>query len=110
MPRASARDAAAPMTPIRDQVRIAVERAWDRAVASGTLPTWPEGAGRPSVEVERPADAVHGDFASNLAMRLARPYRMAPLAIATALAGELAAESESDPAATPVRAAEVAPP
>ena len=79
-------------------------------MAAGTLPAWPEGASRPSVEVERPADAVHGDFASNLAMRLARPYRMAPLAIATALAGELAAESESDPAATPVRAAEVAPP
>jgi arginyl-tRNA synthetase len=98
------------MQPIREQVRLAVERACDRAVAGGALPSWPDGADRPRVEVERPADAVHGDFASNLAMRLARPYRMAPLSIAAALAAELDAESEGEPGATPVRAAEVAPP
>ena len=63
---------------IREQVRAAVGRAWDRAVAAGALPTWPEEATKPTVEVERPADPVHGDFASNLAMKLARPYRMAP--------------------------------
>jgi arginyl-tRNA synthetase len=91
--------------PIRDQVRDAVGRAWGRAVAAGSLPAWPEGSERPSVEVERPADAVHGDFASNLAMRLARPYRMAPLAIAVALAAELTAD-----ATTPVATAEVAAP
>ncbi len=95
--------------PIRDQVREAVGRAWGRAVAAGSLPAWPEGAERPSVEVERPADPVHGDFASNLAMRLARPYRMAPLAIAAALAAELAAEFAAD-ATTPVATAEVAAP
>ncbi len=63
----------------------------------------------PQVEVERPADPVHGDFASNLAMKLARPYRMAPLAIATALAAELTAEAADDPA-SPIVAAEVAAP
>ena len=97
-------------TPIRGQVRAAVGRAWDRAVSAGTLPAWPEDAVRPEVEVERPADPVHGDFASNLAMRLARPYRMAPLAIASALAAELIAEATRDPGVTPVAVAEVAPP
>ena len=96
--------------PIRDLVRAAVARAWERAVASGALPTWPEGAEPPAVEVERPADAVHGDFASNLAMRLARPYRMAPTAIADALATELVAEATTDRASTPVASADVAAP
>ena len=97
-------------SPIRARVQAAVSRAWDRAVESGTLPSWPDDAPKPRVEVERPADPVHGDFASNLAMRLARPYRMAPLAIASALAVELSAESENDPGATPVGSAQVAPP
>ena len=54
------------------------------------LPAWPDRRDPPPVEIERPADPEHGDFASNLALKLARPYRMAPLAIANALAAELA--------------------
>ncbi len=96
--------------PIRAQAGAAVGRAWDRAVAAGALPTWPDDVVRPTVEVERPADPVHGDLASNLAMKLARPYRMAPLAIATALATELTVEATDPSAATPVASAEVAPP
>jgi arginyl-tRNA synthetase len=96
--------------PIRGQVRAAVGRAWDRAVTAGSLPAWPADAARPAVEVERPADHVHGDFATNLAMKLARPYRMPPLAIASALAAELAGESARDIGTTPVASAEVAPP
>ena len=95
---------------IRDLVREAVERAWAGAMASGALPAWPADAVRPAVEVERPADAVHGDFASNLAMRLARPLRMPPLAIATALAAELVAAAAIDATSSPVLAADVAPP
>ena len=100
MPEATVRDAPTPIQPIRDRVRAAVRLAWDRAAATGALPSWPRGATRPSVEVERPADPAHGDFASNLAMKLARPYRMAPLAIATALARELDRETADDPDAT----------
>jgi arginyl-tRNA synthetase len=107
---ATADVAPSPTVTIRAAVRAAVERAWDRAVAGGTLPAMPEDATRPTVEVERPADPVHGDFASNLAMRLARPYRMAPLAIAEALAAELRTEAADDPASTPILAAEVAAP
>jgi arginyl-tRNA synthetase len=39
-----------------------------------------------AVDVERPANPEHGDLATNLALRLARPLRMAPAAIAGALA------------------------
>jgi arginyl-tRNA synthetase len=95
---------------LRSLVRGAIERAWSRAVASGALPVPPADGSRPDVEVERPADPAHGDFASTLAMKLARPYRMAPLAIASALADELAREVADDPGATPLASAEVAAP
>src|SRR4051812_48939943 len=100
-----------PVAPgLRSDVRAAVGRAWERAVASGSLPSWPDEAERPAIDVARPADPAHGDFASNLAMKLSRPYRMAPLAIGAALADEVSAEAERDPGSTPVAAAEVAPP
>ena len=98
------------LPPIRAQARAAVARAWDRAVASGALPDFPADATRPPVEIERPADSAHGDFASNLAMKLARPYRMAPLAIAQALAAEVTNEAAADPTSTPIASADVAPP
>jgi arginyl-tRNA synthetase len=87
-----------------------MERAWARGVESGSLPAMPPDAPRPTVEIERPADAVHGDFAGNLAMKLARPYRMAPLAIASVLAAELTDEIARDPGHTPIATAEVAAP
>ena len=96
--------------PIRTLVRAAIDRAWTASVGAGDLPPMPDGAARPSVEVERPADATHGDFATNLAMKLARPYRMPPLAIAGHLAGQLAREAANDPGGTPVATVEVAPP
>lgn len=96
--------------PIRSQARAAVERAWARAIESGALPAVPDDAGAPTVEIERPAKPEHGDLASNLAMKLARPYRRAPLDIARVLAGEIAGDAERDPAATPIAAVEVAPP
>jgi arginyl-tRNA synthetase len=102
--------AAPPFLPVRAQVRAALQRAWDAAVAAGTLPGLPPDAVRPTVEVERPADPVHGDLASNLAMKLARPYRMAPLAIANVIAEALNREVAADPTATPIASAEVAAP
>ena len=92
--------------PIRTRVREAVEAAWERAIAAGALPPI-DPADRPAVEVERPAKPEHGDFASNLAMKLARPYRQRPLDIATALAEALAAGTGPD---SPVAHAEPAPP
>ena len=82
--------------PIRDLAGNAIERAWASAIAAGTLPPLPDDAAAPEVEVERPASEEHGDLATNLAMKLARPYRMSPLAIATALADELMNDSGAD--------------
>ena len=42
--------------------------------------------------VERPKDARHGDYATNLAMQLARPLRQNPRALAEKLIAELRAK------------------
>jgi arginyl-tRNA synthetase len=74
---------------IRTRVREAVLRAWHDAEAGGRLPPLDAGVVRPAVEVERPANPAHGDLASNLALKLARPMRRAPMDIAEAVASEL---------------------
>jgi arginyl-tRNA synthetase len=83
-------DTPAASAPIRSQVRAAIEGAWRRAIETGTLPALPGDSPAIEVEVERPSHPEYGDLATNLAMKLARPYRRAPLAIAQALADELA--------------------
>jgi arginyl-tRNA synthetase len=93
---------------VRSQVRAAIDQAWTRAVTAGALPALPDDATRPPVEVARPANAEHGDLATNLAMKLARPYRMAPLAIASALAAELDPDAAGPD--SPIASAEVAAP
>lgn len=47
------------------------------------------GAGPVEIEIERPKSAQHGDYASNLAMQLAKPLRRSPRDIASALIGAL---------------------
>ena len=69
--------------------RASVEAAWRRAVASGALPPLPD-ATAAVVAIERPANAEHGDLATNLALRLARPLRLPPAAIAAAIADAVA--------------------
>jgi arginyl-tRNA synthetase len=54
-----------------------------------------DAAARPAVEVERPADRAHGDLATNLALRLARPMRRPPLVIAESLVAALRADPTS---------------
>ena len=96
--------------PLRSQVRDAVRRAWDEAVAGGGLPDAAVGAVLPEVEVEHPADPDHGDLATNLALKLARPYRRPPLEIATLLAAKLVRDRGVDGRPSPIEAVEVAPP
>jgi arginyl-tRNA synthetase len=97
--------------PIRTSVRAEVADAWTAAVERGSLPADPDASTLQAVEVERPADPAHGDFASNLAMRLAKPYRMSPIAIAEALAAELgSAPPGRDRQATSVGTVEIAAP
>lgn len=50
-----------------------------------------------AVAVERPGDPTHGDYATNIAMRLAKPLRLAPLQIAEAIGARvLAQRSDGD--------------
>ncbi|MBP7242024.1 arginine--tRNA ligase [Amaricoccus sp.] len=68
------------------EVKAHVAAAVGRLAAAGALPA---GLDLSAVSVEPPRDAAHGDMATNAAMALARPARMSPRDIATALAGEL---------------------
>ncbi len=77
--------------PIRHVVRDRLVAAWQHAVKDGTLPAVPDGAEAIPVEVARPADPQHGDLATNLGLKLARPLRRPPMAIAEALAAALRA-------------------
>jgi arginyl-tRNA synthetase len=99
-----------PIRTLRSAARAAIGRAWDRAIASGALPRLPESEPTPPIEVERPANPEHGDLSTNLAMKLARPCRTAPMSIAMALAQEIAREAAMDPTTTPIASAEVAAP
>ncbi|MBI2781953.1 MAG: arginine--tRNA ligase [Chloroflexi bacterium] len=81
---------------LRAAARNAVGAAFERAIASGRLPDVPE-ARAAEIEVSRPAKPEHGDLAANLALRLAKPLRMAPIAIATALAEAMVEVRAADP-------------
>jgi arginyl-tRNA synthetase len=70
---------------VRSRVRAIVESAWASSVVHGALQELDEDQ-RPDVVVERPVNPDHGDLATNLAMRLARPLRRSPLQIAESLA------------------------
>jgi arginyl-tRNA synthetase len=96
--------------PLRTQVRDALDEAWRSATTSGGLPEIADDAARPAIEVEHPTNPEHGDLASNLAMKLARPVRRPPLEIATLLAAKLVRGAAADGSLSPVEAAEVAPP
>jgi arginyl-tRNA synthetase len=78
------------------------------AIAAGLLAAsdalgWGDAARAVPVEIERPADKDHGDYAANVAMRLARPLKKPPLEIAKAIA-------ERIPAGDMIAAVEVAAP
>jgi arginyl-tRNA synthetase len=95
------------MATLRSKTRDAVRRGLEHAIATRRLPDVPE-ARATEVEVSRPASTEHGDVATNLALKLARPLRMAPPAIAAVLAEEISAEVGTEGSA--VAAAEAAGP
>src|SRR5687767_2333344 len=63
---------------IRDEIRELILDAVRRAQDAHELPA----VAIPDVTVERPSKDEHGDYASSIALRMARVARMAPLAIA----------------------------
>jgi arginyl-tRNA synthetase len=84
---------------VRNDIARLVDEAAKAAQAAGEIPS----VGLPEPAVERPARPEHGDYASNLPMRLARTARLAPMALAEAIAKRL-------PAADAVGEVQVAPP
>jgi arginyl-tRNA synthetase len=76
------------MTP--EALAAAVSTAINAAIAAGTLPLDPA-AVPADIVIERPRNPEHGDYATNVAMRLAKPAGMPPRDVATVIAGQLAA-------------------
>ncbi|HYM16372.1 MAG TPA: arginine--tRNA ligase [Dehalococcoidia bacterium] len=84
---------------IRDDLARTVEQAAQSAMADGALPR----TVLPEIVIERPARPEHGDYATNLPLRLARAARANPLDLARTLASRIPLEG-------PLSAAEAAPP
>ena len=90
---------------LREQVRQAVEAAW-QAARGRAAPT--RRAARNAGHHRAPGRRRAGDFATTIALRLAKPYRRPPLEIAKAIAAHVTTTA-TDPG-SPIAAVEVAPP
>jgi arginyl-tRNA synthetase len=66
---------------IRDELQKVIEAAVARAQADGSLPS----SAVPETTVERATNEAHGDYATPLALKLARAARMSPMAIAAVI-------------------------
>ena len=74
------------MTTVREMLRDLIVGVVQRAQQQGVFPS----VAVPEVTVETPQNPEHGDYASNIALRMARTARMDPMAIALALANQMA--------------------
>src|SRR5690606_8999550 len=83
-PRASGH----PEQTMKDSVRQLIQQALSRLTDEGVLP---EGLS-PSIQVENTKDRTHGDFASNIALMLAKPAGMKPRELAQRLIEALPAD------------------
>ena len=75
---------------MKDSIRHLIQQALTRLTAEGVLP---EGLS-PTIQVENTKDKTHGDFASNIAMMLAKPAAMKPRDIAQKLIEALPADPQ----------------
>lgn len=66
---------------LKDQLKKILESSLTSAIAQGNLPE----IDLPDIQIERTKDKTHGDFASNIAMMLAKPAKMNPRQIATTI-------------------------
>jgi arginyl-tRNA synthetase len=90
---------------LRSQVKQAIEAARRQIRAELPQPDEPLDV---ATDVERPADPTRGDFASTVALKLAKPLRRPPMQIAQAIAAHVATTA-TDPD-SPIASVEVAPP
>ena len=74
---------------MKDTIRHLIQQALTRLTAEGVLP---EGLS-PVIQVENTKDKSNGDFASNIAMMLAKPAGMKPRDLAEKLINALPASS-----------------
>jgi arginyl-tRNA synthetase len=70
---------------IKHEIEAAIASAVQKAQQMGELPA----LAVPDVPVERPQRPEHGDYASNLPLRLARSAQMNPMKLAAMIAGRL---------------------
>ena len=75
---------------MKEQLRACILKGIEGCFADGTLTS----GALPAVSVEKPAHPEHGDFATNVAMQMAKPERKSPRAIAEILVAKLAGSSE----------------
>ena len=75
---------------MKDSIRHLIQQALTRLTAEGVLP---EGLS-PTIQVENTKDKTHGDFASNIAMMLAKPAAMKPRDLAQKLIDALPADTQ----------------
>ena len=79
---------------MKDTIRQLIQQALTRLTQEGVLP---EGLS-PAIQVENTKDKSHGDFASNIAMMLAKPAGLKPRDLAEKLINAVA--TWSDPSKT----------
>jgi len=72
---------------LKDQLQALIEQAIDALRQDGTLP----GDTAVDVQVTRTKDKAHGDFATNVALQLAKPARKKPRDVAEAIVARLPA-------------------
>ncbi|HEU4655614.1 MAG TPA: arginine--tRNA ligase [Steroidobacteraceae bacterium] len=72
-------------------MKYQVERLVQAALATLPADVLPADILKPNVDVERTRDAAHGDFATNVALQLAKPARRNPRQLAQAIADALPA-------------------
>ncbi len=75
---------------MKDSIRHLIQQALTRLTADGVLP---EGLS-PAIQVENTKDKSNGDFASNIAMMLAKPAAMKPRDLAEKLVAALPADCQ----------------
>ncbi|CAI8805789.1 arginine--tRNA ligase [Pseudomonas soli] len=75
---------------MKDTIRQLIQQALTQLVADGVLP---EGL-TPAIQVENARDKTHGDFASNIAMMLAKPAGMKPRDLAEKIIAALPASAD----------------
>lgn len=75
---------------MKDTIRQLIQQALTQLTAEGVLP---EGLA-PAIQVENARDKTHGDFASNIAMMLAKPAGLKPRDLAEKLIAALPADPQ----------------